>query len=132
VGALGSDCAAPAVTDVTDSDQVRAVVQLAVDRFGGLDVTFANGGIFGVNSPIVDYPEDVFDSVIAVKRARIVPRPRHAPQPEDRAAELFEERIALARHATPQEIARAVLFLAGDESSFVTGATPKVDGGLLV
>jgi NAD(P)-dependent dehydrogenase (short-subunit alcohol dehydrogenase family) len=47
-----------------------------------------------------------------------------------RAAELFEERIPLARHATPDEIARTVLFLASDDSSFVTATTLSVDGGL--
>jgi NAD(P)-dependent dehydrogenase (short-subunit alcohol dehydrogenase family) len=66
VGELGSDRAAPAVTDVANSDQVRAAVRLAVDRFGGLDVAFANAGVFGVNAPVVDYPEDVFDRVMAV------------------------------------------------------------------
>jgi NAD(P)-dependent dehydrogenase (short-subunit alcohol dehydrogenase family) len=50
--------------------------------------------------------------------------------PEDKAAELFEENIPLGRHASPEEIARTVLFLAGDESSFVTGATLSVDGGM--
>lgn len=206
VDELGSDRAALAVTDVTDSDQVRAAVALAVERFGGLDVAFANAGVFGVNAPIVEYPEDVFDRVMAVnvrgsfllaKHALRVMRDggslifnssvvgltsdatiagyatsKHAivglmrtavrevgdrgirvnsvhPGPVDnefqhrievsatgeeqaRAAKLFEERIALARHASPDEIARTVLFLASDDSSFMTGATVKVDGGLLV
>jgi NAD(P)-dependent dehydrogenase (short-subunit alcohol dehydrogenase family) len=206
VDEIGSDRAALAVTDVTDSDQVRAAVALAVERFGGLDVAFANAGVFGVNAPIAEYPEDVFDRVMAVnvrgsfllaKHALPVMRDggsmifnssvvglmsdsaicayatsKHAivglmrtavhevsarrirvnsihPGPVDngfqhsievrltgeeeaRAAELFDERIPLGRHATADEIARTVLFLASDDSAFMTGATVKVDGGVHV
>ncbi|GAA2214592.1 SDR family oxidoreductase [Nonomuraea monospora] len=46
------------------------------------------------------------------------------------AARIFDTHIPLGRHATPEEIARAVLFLAADDSSFVTGSTVAVDGGM--
>lgn len=38
--------------------------------------------------------------------------------------------VPIGRFARPEEIARAALFLAGDESSFVTASTFMVDGGL--
>jgi NAD(P)-dependent dehydrogenase (short-subunit alcohol dehydrogenase family) len=199
--------AAAAVTDVTDTDQVRAAVALAGERFGGLDVAFANAGVFGEVAELVDYPEDVFDRVMAVnvrgsfllcKHALAAMRDggsviinssvvgltsdpgisayatsKHAlvglmrtaaqesaargirvntihPGPVDNdfqhrieltstgapseaeAAAAFEENIPLRRHATPEEIARTVLFLASDASGFVTGATLAVDGGMSV
>ncbi|MBO3746233.1 SDR family oxidoreductase [Streptosporangiaceae bacterium NEAU-GS5] len=50
----------------------------------------------------------------------------------DEAARFFDAAIPLGRHATPDEIARVVLFLATDDSSFVTGAALAVDGGMSI
>jgi NAD(P)-dependent dehydrogenase (short-subunit alcohol dehydrogenase family) len=37
----------------------------------------------------------------------------------------------MGRNAQPEEIANAILFLASDEASFVTGCPLLVDGGYL-
>ncbi|WP_024285490.1 SDR family NAD(P)-dependent oxidoreductase [Cellulomonas sp. KRMCY2] len=48
------------------------------------------------------------------------------------AADAFDQAIPLGRHASPEEVARLVLFLAGDESRFLTGATVALDGGMSI
>ncbi|MFE0633081.1 SDR family NAD(P)-dependent oxidoreductase [Streptomyces sp. NPDC058864] len=53
-------------------------------------------------------------------------------QPSEHAARAFDAMIPLGRHAAPEEIARTVLHLAGDDASFTTGATVAVDGGMSV
>ncbi len=50
---------------------------------------------------------------------------------EDSAA-AFETMIPLARHADADEIAAAVVYLASDESRFMTGSALVVDGGLSI
>ncbi|HEX3803331.1 MAG TPA: SDR family oxidoreductase [Solirubrobacteraceae bacterium] len=205
-GAIGSDAVGWRVADVTVEADVEAAVGEAVERFGQLDVVFANAGIFGVASPLVDYPTEAFERVLAVnvvgsmlvcKHAmRVMQRgasliinssvvgltsapgiagyatSKHAlvglmrtaakemapngirvnsvhPGPTDNefqhriemqetgaaveeATRIFDSMIPLGRHATTGEVAATVVFLASDESAFMTGHTLTVDGGLSV
>jgi meso-butanediol dehydrogenase/(S,S)-butanediol dehydrogenase/diacetyl reductase len=51
-------------------------------------------------------------------------------QPDPDAARRFYERMQpIQRFASPDEVARAVLFLASEESSYATGAVFAIDGG---
>jgi NAD(P)-dependent dehydrogenase (short-subunit alcohol dehydrogenase family) len=190
--------------DVTVEDQVAAAVAATVDRFGALDVAFANAGIAGAPSPLVDFPVDVFERVLRVNVVGSMLVCKHAlraitdggsliinssvtgligipniaayvtakhalvglmrtaakemaargvrvnslhPGPvendfqheiemaetgesSERAQEIFDSMIPLGRHASPAEIAAAVVYLASDESAFMTGHTLALDGGL--
>ena len=52
--------------DVTVWADHERYVQETLERFRGIDCFFNNAGIEGWVGPLVDYPEDVFDQVIAV------------------------------------------------------------------
>jgi len=52
-------------------------------------------------------------------------------QADPAAAELrWRAKHPLGRIATPDEVARAILFLASEDASFVTGTALPVDGGI--
>src|SRR3954464_4898012 len=55
---------------------------------------------------------------------------RATGQEREAAARIFDGMIPLGRHATPDEVAAAVLYLASDESAMVTSHTLSVDGGM--
>jgi 3-oxoacyl-[acyl-carrier protein] reductase len=38
--------------------------------------------------------------------------------------------VPLGRVATPEEVAAAIVFLASDEASYITGETLRVNGGM--
>lgn len=203
---LGGKAVQYCVADVTKSADVQRYVDTAVKAFGKIDVFFNNAGIEGTVKPIVDYPEEMFDKVIAVNVrgvwlgnkyvlphmndggsiiitssvAGLIGSPnvsayiisKHAgvgimrataveaaprkirvnsvhPSPVDnRMMRSLEEgfspgqgasvkkqlelTIPLGRYAKPIEIAKLVLFLASDDSQFITGTTQVIDGGINV
>ena len=53
----------------------------------------------------------------------------HTAVPPDQLEERLYQRIPMGRFGTAEEVANVILFLASDESSFVTGSEVVVDGG---
>ena len=188
-------------TDVSVEDDVAALVDLAVDAFGGLDVMFNNAGIGGAFGPITELEADAWDETFAIDVRSVFLGTKHAARvmiaagkggsvintasvaglgggagptaysaakaavanlSVTTALELAPHRIRVnaicpgviytpLMHAgdadaadewraalqpwpdrgEPEHIAGAAMFLASDDSIFVTGQNIVVDGGLL-
>lgn len=52
------------------------------------------------------------------------------PENKEQVKEGLEQQIPLGRYAEAEEIAELMLFLASDESKFITGAVHMIDGGM--
>jgi len=52
--------------DVADAQATKSYLDATVSRFGKIDVLFSNAGMSGAIAPITDYPDDLFDRVMAV------------------------------------------------------------------
>ena len=51
------------------------------------------------------------------------------PRNPAQAKDLMESNIPLGRYGKPEDVAKLMLFLASDDSSFITGSIYAVDGG---
>ncbi|UZJ76879.1 SDR family NAD(P)-dependent oxidoreductase [Fictibacillus sp. KU28468] len=189
-------------TNVTDSKQVKKVIDAAISEFGALHILFNNAGIGNPEVKSTDLPEEEWDRIVDINLKGVFLGIKHGvPElikagggviintssllglkgqkylsaynaskggvillTQNAALEYGRHNIrvnavapgvidtsiidnwknngrkwpiistanALGRIGKPEEVARAVLFLASDEASFITGATLSVDGGGLI
>ena len=54
------------IADVSDVEQTKGYIDRTVSKWGNIDVIFSNAGLGGMHKPIVEYPEENFDAVMAV------------------------------------------------------------------
>lgn len=193
--------------DVASADDWQRVVKETLVQFGRIDILVNNAGVSGVIGSMLDYPDDVFDHVMAVNARGVFLGMKYVGQamkangnggamvnissvsgigggryviaytaskhavvgmtklaaaelaqfkirvnalcPAPTATEMMFEMersqspadpdairrgmsrmIPLGRYGEPEEIANAILFLASDAASFITGTAIPIDGGL--
>lgn len=192
--------ALPVQVDVADAELVRAMVAVAIEEFGQIDILISNAGWDKV-MPFLDTDEELWDRVIAInyrghlacahavvphmveagsgkvvllasdagrvgssgeaiysgaKGAVIAfskalaretarqginvncvapgltdtPMLTNVSEGNEKLMAAIIRSIPLGRVGTPEEVARAVLFLASSDADYITGQTLSVNGGL--
>ncbi len=92
--------------------------------------TAAKGALISVNKSLaIQFARDNIRCNII--HPGIVETPLQAPYLNDALRAEFKTAIPLGRIGQPRDIAYAALFLASDESAFMTGAEMIVDGGFM-
>jgi NAD(P)-dependent dehydrogenase (short-subunit alcohol dehydrogenase family) len=61
-----TDSAGMIKANVADAADTRNYIDQTAARWGRIDVLFSHAGISGAIKPITEYPEDIFDAVMAV------------------------------------------------------------------
>lgn len=103
-GELGT-AAAYVAADVTKAEDVKRYTEETVKKFGKIDIFFNNAGIEGVVKPITEFPEDVFDKVMAVNVKGVFLGCKYVlPQMKDGASMIITSSVA-ALGGTPDFVA---------------------------
>ena len=102
---------------------------------GGLGDTLYSASKAAVRSLARSFAADETVKAKGIRVNVVSPGPIRTPmtQPAWSAKEVntyIESIVPLKRWGHPEEVARAVLFLASDEASYMTGSVMSVDGGL--
>ena len=129
-----------ALADVGDVDQVRSVIELAVERFGRLDVLISNAGVLSPNGRIHNLTTEDWERAFRVNVLGAVNGIRvncvcpgtfrsaiHDELPPE-ALDAIEGRHPLGLGAA-DDLVGAYSYLAGDGSRWTTGSALVVDGG---
>ncbi|MCY1274300.1 Cyclopentanol dehydrogenase [compost metagenome] len=124
----------------------RTAVRLMKDSGGGAIVNLASiCGLFGTawmsgysaaKAAVINFSRAVASegAALNIRCNVVIPGVVHTPATEgmlsdDKARGNTEKLIPMRRVGRPEELANAVLFLASDEASYITGASLAVDGG---
>jgi len=138
------------VSNLGDLDRLFAHIQREKGR---LDIVFANAGVatfapfgaisvYSATKAAVRSFARTWTTDLQARRIRVnavSPGPIETPRLHDLVAsagadaqrwQMLANSVPLGRLGTPHEIAKAVVFLASDDSSYITGTELFVDGGM--
>jgi len=122
--------------DVARADEVRNMVQKAVSVYGSINILVNNAGIWRPGR-VTDLTEETWDQVLNTNlkgnflvSKEIIPHMQKEGGGSIINVASMTSWQPIARIGIPQDVAKAALYLASDESSFATGSIFVIDGGL--
>ena len=97
-------------------------------------MTFAGGAVYAMSKAalvglVKGLARDLGPRGITINNIQPGPVATEMNPPEGEFAEMLKREMALPRYSSPDEIAAMVVYLAGPEAGFVTGASLAIDGG---
>ncbi len=105
--------------------------QVGVGIAGGAHYVASKGGIIGMSETMaIEFAPLGINVNVVAPGAIDTPMVRAAELPKA-AMDAMLARVPLRRIGRPEEVSAAVVFLASEEASYITGATLYVDGGWL-
>ncbi len=105
--------------------------QVGVGIMGGAHYTASKGGVIGMTETMAIEFAPLGVNVNVIGPGAIDTPMVQAAQIPKEVMDGLTQRIPLKRIGKPEEVSAMVVFLASEESSYVTGATFYVDGGWL-
>ncbi len=128
---LGTRAAIPAMLDVGGGSIINISSQLGIVAvpYNGSAYQSSKGAVrLFTKSAAIQYAGDGI-RVNSVHPGPVVTEMTRASRADAERHEMMLARVPMGRYGEPEEVAYAVLYLASDESSFVTGSEVVVDGG---
>ena len=128
---LGTRAAIPAMKDGGGGSIINISSQLGIVAvpYNGAAYQTAKGGVrILTKAAALQYASDGI-RVNSVHPGPIATEMTRAGRNDPERLEMMLARIPMGRYGEPEEVAHAVVYLASDESAFVTGSEVVVDGG---
>ena len=147
--------------DVTQESEIKALMDYAAEKTGGIDILFNNAGAGGPRDAIDEISGDDWDFAMALHLTKVAAaelaqykirvnaicpgfiqtnifaaslgaNKQEARQINSVLGQAAANAQPVARPGVPSDIAEAAAYLASDAAGFVTGTHLLVDGGMLV